>query len=337
MKAARLESTAIALVIGLVTSAVVGTGTAWAEPNGTLEIPLPISVQESFYVEVLQHSVYTPKLTEGKVAVAYSIVGQQGDLVAESTFECPADRPDPIIRLMLTDTQGNLSASAKITGTTRDPQTGQDGQFEATVPDPPASVGLVTSDTQLLRVCGGGDPDDGDPDGSARANQVPVASYQADCSELSCIFTDSSTDPDGTVTGWKWDLGDGTVSTQQHPAHTYPTGGTYQVTLSVTDDRGATTSTTTPVTVTAPLVIETTGLADAKKKESYAQSLRASGGSASYSWSVSSGALPKGLSLTSGGDLTGTARNPGTYSFTVQVRDADAASTNRAFTLRVAS
>ena len=57
-------------------------------------------------------------------------------------------------------------------------------------------------------------------------------------------FTDESTDSDGTVISWNWDFGDGDTSTQQHPNHQYDDDGIYTVTLTVTDDRGATDSTT---------------------------------------------------------------------------------------------
>jgi PKD repeat protein len=70
---------------------------------------------------------------------------------------------------------------------------------------------------------------------------------------LSCNFTDTSTDSDGSVVSWSWAFGDSATSLQQNPSHTYAAGGTYTVTLTVTDDDGA--SAVSPpqsVTVTAP-------------------------------------------------------------------------------------
>ncbi|MDT8437224.1 MAG: PKD domain-containing protein, partial [Gemmatimonadota bacterium] len=84
-------------------------------------------------------------------------------------------------------------------------------------------------------------------------NQAPTADFGFACTDLACDFTDASTDPDGTVTGWSWDFGDGNVSTAQSPSHTYLTGGTFTVTLTVTDDDGAFSAPTSKqVTVTAP-------------------------------------------------------------------------------------
>lgn len=54
-------------------------------------------------------------------------------------------------------------------------------------------------------------------------------------------FRDGSSDTDGTIVSWHWDLGDGTtVTTQNIESHSYATGGTYPVKLTVTDEKGAT-------------------------------------------------------------------------------------------------
>ncbi len=84
------------------------------------------------------------------------------------------------------------------------------------------------------------------------ANQPPVADFTFTCTDLSCNFTDASTDNDGTVVGFAWDFGDGGTSTLQNPGHTYAAAGTYSVTLTVTDDLGATGAVTKSVSVTAP-------------------------------------------------------------------------------------
>nr|BAL54852.1 PKD domain protein [uncultured Acetothermia bacterium]BAL57954.1 PKD domain protein [uncultured Acetothermia bacterium]BAL58568.1 hypothetical protein HGMM_OP2C118 [Candidatus Acetothermum autotrophicum] len=63
------------------------------------------------------------------------------------------------------------------------------------------------------------------------------------------VFTDQSSDPDGQITQWNWDFGDGTTSTTQSPTHAYEKAGTYTVTLTVTDNEGATGSTSVTITV----------------------------------------------------------------------------------------
>lgn len=84
------------------------------------------------------------------------------------------------------------------------------------------------------------------------ANKPPVAIFTAAASGLSVNFTDNSTDSDGSIVAWAWSFGDGGTSTAQNPVHTYASAGTKTVTLTVTDDEGATANVTNNVTVTAP-------------------------------------------------------------------------------------
>jgi len=59
-----------------------------------------------------------------------------------------------------------------------------------------------------------------------------------------------STDADGTVVGWHWDLGNGTAATGKEFTTRYARPGTYAVTLMVTDNNGGTGSVTRSVVVT---------------------------------------------------------------------------------------
>ena len=70
-------------------------------------------------------------------------------------------------------------------------------------------------------------------------NQPPVASFDFLTTGLSVAFTDTSTDPDGTIVSWLWDFGDGTTSSEQDPSHVFPGADTFHVRLTVTDDDGA--------------------------------------------------------------------------------------------------
>ncbi|QCB94432.1 PKD domain-containing protein [Cellulomonas shaoxiangyii] len=90
--------------------------------------------------------------------------------------------------------------------------------------------------------------------GATVPNQVPVPAFTAATTELAvAVDGAASSDPDGTVTAWSWDFGDGSAAaTGAQATHGYATAGTYPVTLTVTDDRGATASTTQDVVVTRP-------------------------------------------------------------------------------------
>lgn len=56
-------------------------------------------------------------------------------------------------------------------------------------------------------------------------------------------FADFSSDLDGTITNWSWEFGDAELASEQNPTHWYRDPGTYQVSLTVTDNDGLTAST----------------------------------------------------------------------------------------------
>ena len=99
-------------------------------------------------------------------------------------------------------------------------------------------------------------------------NRPPVASFTASPAGPLAVALDgsASSDPDGSVTGWRWEFGDGSpVDSTSGPtvSHTYGAAGTYAVTLTVTDGGGATGSTTRDVTVSDEAVgpyLESDGL-----------------------------------------------------------------------------
>ena len=79
-------------------------------------------------------------------------------------------------------------------------------------------------------------------------SQDPTASFSFDQTGLFVSFQDLSMD-DGSVVSWDWDFGDGSSSSEQHPSHTYGAAGSYTVSLTVTDNTGASGSASESVVV----------------------------------------------------------------------------------------
>jgi PKD repeat protein len=151
------------------------------------------------------------------------------------------------------------------------------------------------------------------------ANASPVANFTFTTSNLTATFADASTDSDGTIASRSWNFGDGTTSTATNPTRTYAAGGSYNVTLTVADNAGATNSVTKVVSVTAPANVAPTAnfsFVTSGLTASFTDGSTDSDGSiASRAWNFGDGS-------------TSTATNPsrtyaaaGTYNVTLTVTD----------------
>jgi len=93
-------------------------------------------------------------------------------------------------------------------------------------------------------------------------NLPPVASFTWSCTNLECSFDGTgSSDPDGTITQWAWDFGDGGTAFGSTTNHTFPAADNYTVQLTVTDDGGATRQKTHTVSVGAGGISRVTNIA----------------------------------------------------------------------------
>jgi hypothetical protein len=106
-----------------------------------------------------------------------------------------------------------------------------------------------------------------------------------------------------------------------------PTGaGTANFTATVTDNGGHTAQKALSITInSATLTVATPSLSNGAVGAPYSQTLNSTGGAGGNTWSITSGALPKGLTLAGNGTISGTPTTPETATFTVQVKDSAAA------------
>src|SRR5262249_43316775 len=114
--------------------------------------------------------------------------------------------------------------------------------------------------------------------------------------------------------------------------------GTSNVAIVVTDPGQRTANATLVLVVsTSAITITTLSLPDASLGVSYSTQLTATGGGTPYTWVLSAGTLPTGLSLAANGLLSGTPTQTGTFNFSVTVSAPNSTSASRSFTLNVSS
>ena len=140
-------------------------------------------------------------------------------------------------------------------GDADDPWTGDEGSFTQT--SSPNSTAYDGSDSgwRITEITLNGDQVSFD----IRLFVPPVAVADAEKGvvlpgeELNFTGSDSY-DEDGDIVSYDWDFGDGNSSSEADPTHAYATYGTYIVSLTVTDDDGANSTTTLTIYVNAPPV-----------------------------------------------------------------------------------
>jgi len=194
-------------------------------------------------------------------------------------------------------------------------QNAQPGWCVATTPGcdnnartPPASVALL--------------------DPPRATNQPPVANaggpYSAAVGAPVTLDGSASRDPDGSIASYAWTFGNGTNGSGATPSATYATAGTFTVTLTVTDNGGATSQASTPVTVTAnaqPPVASAggpyAGAANTAINFTGAASRDPDGSVVSYLWSFGDGATAAGVTAVH------SYVSAGTYTVRLTVTDND--------------
>ena len=140
----------------------------------------------------------------------------------------------------------------------------------------------------------------------------------------------------GAVTAVSIDQGVTINPAQVNGSIQVPVSSATTFTLTATSPQGSTTATAS-VTILPPLTIGTTSLLPALSASPYSMTLSAAGGTSPYKWTLASGSLPTGLSLSSAGTISGIPSAAGSSSFVVQANDATipTQAATAAFTLTV--
>ncbi|MBN1208564.1 MAG: PKD domain-containing protein [Myxococcaceae bacterium] len=190
-------------------------------------------------------------------------------------------------------------------------------------------VVAMTARTDLKTDCGASTAR-----GVLTVNAPPVADAGADIivaeGEEVAFDGAGSRDPDGALTAWRWDFGDGATGSEARVRHTYAKAGRYTATLSVTDDSGVgsgTASDTRIVVVNAAprpvLAAPARACARAPVALGAGDSTDADGSITAWRWDFGDGARAEGV------NVTHAYAAPGAYQVTLTVEDSLGASNSR--------
>ncbi|MCA1590022.1 MAG: PKD domain-containing protein [Acidobacteria bacterium] len=175
------------------------------------------------------------------------------------------------------------------------------------------------------------------------ASQPPTAVVSANptsgTTPLTVTFSSNgSSDPDGTISGFSWNFGDGTSSTDPNPVHVYNSAGTFSAVLTVTDNSGLTATKSVTINATAtqnqsPVAVAganvTSGSAPLTVNFSSQGSYDPDGTIASYAWSFGNGATSNQV------NPSYTYTTAGNYTATLTVTDNKGATATSSVTINV--
>jgi FtsP/CotA-like multicopper oxidase with cupredoxin domain len=147
----------------------------------------------------------------------------------------------------------------------------------------------------------------------------------------------------GDVTPYVWTLATGTLpagltlSSAGGISGTTTAAGTSNFTVRVTAAGGSTATRALSIVSAAFSITTATPLPGATLGTAYSQTLAASGAPTPYTWAVTTGTLPNGLTLSTAGVISGTPTAAGTFNFTVRVTATGGATATKALTITVSA
>jgi hypothetical protein len=275
--------------------------------------------------------IATVKSTSAPVAPSITTqpAGQTVSAGQTASFSVVAGGPAPLTYQWKKN--GTAISGANAPGYTTPPTTTSDngGQFNVAISN---AAGTVTSNIAMLTV-------------NPASASLQITTTQLPDGLVSGPYS-SSVSATGGASPYSWSVSSGTLptglglSSSGAISGTPTVAGSYPFTVAVKDAASASASKSLSITVSAAsasLQITTTQLPDGLVSGPYSSSVSATGGASPYSWSVSSGTLPTGLSLSSSGAISGTPTVAGSYPFTVAVKDAASASASKSLGITVAT
>ncbi|MFM7509798.1 MAG: PKD domain-containing protein, partial [Actinomycetota bacterium] len=264
-------------------------------------------------------------LVVGTYVLTLTITDNNGAVDTDSTIITVADNLAPTAAAVASPPSGKAPLAVSLDGSGSSDEDGAVVDWDWDFADGGSASGEVvihifqnpgTYNVELTVTDDNGDTDTTTVQVVANAPQAPVAVANATPdgtkAPLGVVFSSvGSTDADGTIIGYSWDFGDGSpLSTAANPSHLFTTAGTFDVTLTVTDDDLQTATAVVPVIVgpsNVPPVASGTATPALGKpvlnvQFSSAASADSDGSIVSYSWNF--------------GDGVGTSTDPNpTYSY----------------------
>lgn len=116
--------------------------------------------------------------------------------------------------------------------------------------------------TAALTACGSDSDGESKPSNQAPVARVSVSPGSGPAPLEVTVSGEASSDSDGTIASYAWTFGDGTSASGARAEHSYAAVGEYEVRLTVTDDKGATSSATASVVATGSTAVYNGSLFD---------------------------------------------------------------------------
>jgi len=106
-----------------------------------------------------------------------------------------------------------------------------------------------------LAACGGNGDGNSGPSNKVPVARVTLSPTSGPAPLTVAVSGAASTDADGTIDTYSWTFGDGTSATEVTAKHTYTAVGEFVITLTVTDDKGASATTQASAVATGPVAV----------------------------------------------------------------------------------